>query len=132
MNILRRATTRQLIIAIVVIVALAAGSAVALAGGDGPKPPHRSLAAALHEAAAAKPVPGVTARVQFANHLVADNSLGSGSPLITGATGPISAGDGQVRLELPSSAGDHEGGFDGAKATHLHVSSGTPTAMPIG
>ena len=63
MNILRRATTRQLIIAIVVIMALAAGSAVALAGGDGPKPPHRSLAAALHEAATAKPVPGVTARV---------------------------------------------------------------------
>jgi len=131
MNILRRATTRQLIIAIVVIVALAAGSAVALAGGDGPKPPHRSLAAALHEAATARPVPGVTARVQFANHLVANNSLGSGSPLITGATGRIWAGDGKVRLELQSSAGDTEIGFDGSKATLYDVSSGTAYVMPV-
>src|SRR5437763_7527522 len=131
MNILRRATTRQLIIAIVVIVALAAGSAVALAGGDGPKPPHRSLAVALHEAAAAKPVPGVTARVQFANHLVADNSLGSGSPLITGATGRIWAGDGKVRLELQSAAGDTEIGFDGSQATLYDVSSGTAYVMAV-
>ena len=98
MNILRRATTRQLIIAIVVIVALAAGSAVALAGGDGPKPPHRSLAAALHDAATAKPVPGVTARVQFSDHLIANGSLASGSPLITFATVRILSGDGKVRL----------------------------------
>jgi len=131
MNILRRATTRQLIIAIIVIVALAAGSAVALAGGDGPKPPHRSLAAALHEAAAARPVPGVTARVQFTNHLVANDSLGSGSPLISGATGRIWAGDGKVRLELQSSAGDTEIGFDGSKATLYDVSSGTAYVMPI-
>ncbi|HXD71095.1 MAG TPA: hypothetical protein VN615_14620 [Gaiellales bacterium] len=131
MNILRRATTRQLIIAIVVIVALAAGSAVALAGGDGPKPPHRSLAAALHEAATARPVPGVTARVQFANHLVANDSLGAGSPLITGATGRIWAGDGKVRLELQSSAGDTEIGFDGARATLYDVSSGTAYVMPV-
>jgi len=131
MNILRRATTRQLVIAIVVLVALAAGSAVALAGGDGPKPPHRSLAAALHEAATAKPVAGVTARVQFANHLVANNSLGSGSPLITGATGRIWAGDGKVRLELQSSAGDTEIGFDGSNATLYDVSSGTAYVMPV-
>src|SRR6185312_11666771 len=131
MNILRRATTRQLVIAIVVLVALAAGSAVALAGGDGPKPPHRSLAAALHEAATARPVPGVTARVQFANHLVANDSLGAGSPLITGATGRIWAGDGKVRLELQSSAGDTEIGFDGARATLYDVSSGTAYVMPV-
>ena len=131
MNILRRATTRQLIIAIVVIVALAAGSAVALAGGDGPKPPHRSLAAALHEAATARPVAGVTARVQFSNHLIANGSLASSSPLITGATGRIWAGDGKVRLELQSSAGDTEIGFDGSQATLYDVSSGTAYVMPV-
>src|SRR6185437_7088454 len=130
-NILRRATTRQLIIAIVVIAALAAGSAVALAGGDGPKPPHRSLAAALHQAATAKPVQGVTARVQFSDHLIANGSLASGSPLITGATGRVWAGGGKVRLELQSSAGDTEIGFDGAKATLYDVSSGTAYVMPV-
>src|SRR6476646_6216449 len=121
MNILRRASTTKLIIAIVVIVALAAGSAVALAGGDGPTPPHRSLAAAIHEAAVAKPVAGVSARVQFTDHLVANNSLGSGSPLITGATGRIWAGDGKVRLELQSSAGDTEIGCDRSSAPHSHA-----------
>jgi hypothetical protein len=131
MNILRRASTRQLIIAIVAVVALAAGSAVALAGGGGPKPPHRSLAAALHDAATAKPVAGVTARVQFANHLIANNSLGSGSPLIAGATGRVWAGDGKVRLELQSSAGDTEIGIDGTQATLYDVSSGTAYVMPI-
>jgi hypothetical protein len=131
MNILRRASTRQLIIAIVVIVAVAGGSAVALAGGDAPKPPHRSLAAAIHEAAAARPVDGVTARVQFTDHLVANGSLGSSSPLITGATGRVWAGDGKVRLELQSSAGDTEIGIDGKTATLYDVSSGTAYVMPI-
>src|SRR2546421_85676 len=80
MNILRRATTRQLIIAIVVIVALAAGSAVALAGGDGPKPPHRSLAAALHHAAAAQDqaVPSV-AHIQRAFAKIAQHADLSGA-----------------------------------------------------
>ena len=131
MNILRRASTTKLIIAIVVIVALAAGGAVALAGGDGPTPPHRSLAAAIHEAAVAKPVAGVTARVQFTDHLIANNSLASGSPLITGATGRVWAGDGKVRLELQSSAGDTEIGIDGTRATLYDVSSGTAYVMPI-
>jgi hypothetical protein len=89
MNILRRASTRQLIIGIVAIVVIAGGSAVAFAGGGGPKPQHRSLASALHVAAAAKPVQGVTARVQFTDHLVASSALGSSSPLISGATGRI-------------------------------------------
>ena len=131
MNILRRASTRQLMIAIVVIAAVAAGSAVALARGGGPTPPHRSLAAALHDAAAGKPVQGVTARVQFTDHLVANDSLGSGSPLITGATGRIWAGDGRLRLELQSSAGDTEIGFDGKAVTLYDVSSGTAYVMPI-
>jgi hypothetical protein len=131
MNILRRASTRQIMITILVIAAVAAGSAVALARGGGPTPPHRSLAAALHDAAAGKPVQGVTARVQFTDHLVANDSLGSGSPLITGASGRVWAGDGRLRLELQSSAGDTEIGFDGRTATLYDVSSGTAYVMPI-
>jgi hypothetical protein len=131
MNILRRATTRQLIIGIVAIVVVAGGGAVAFAGGGGPKPPHRSLASALHLAASAKPVQGVTARVQFTDHLVASDSLGSGSPLITGATGRIWAGDGKLRLELQSSAGDTEIGFDGKLLTVYDVSSGTAYTLQV-
>jgi hypothetical protein len=131
MNILRRASTRQIVIAIVVIAAVAAGSAVALARGGGPTPPHRSLAVALHDAAAGKPVQGVTARVQFTDHLVANDSLGSGSPLISGATGRVWAGDGRLRLELQSSAGDTELAFDGKTVTLYDVSTGTAYAMPV-
>jgi hypothetical protein len=131
MNILRRASTRQLIIAIIAVIVIAAGSAVAFAGGGGPKPPHSSLAAALHRAALAKPVQGVSARVQFTDHLIPSASLGSSSPLITGATGRIWAGQGKVRLELQSSAGDTEIGFDGSTITVYDVSSGTAYTMAV-
>ena len=112
MNIFRRASTRQLLIATVAVIVVAAGGAVAFAGGSGPKPPPRSLAAAIHQAALATPVQGVTARVQFTDHLIPSGSLGSGSPLITGATGRVWAGNGKLRLELQSSAGDTEIFFD--------------------
>jgi hypothetical protein len=131
MNILRRASTRQLLIAIVAVIVIAAGSAVAFAGGGGPKPPHRSLAVALHRAATAKPIQGVTARVQFTDHLIPSGSLGSSSPLITGATGRIWAGHGKLRVELQSSAGDTEMGFDGAKVTVYDVSSDTAYVLRL-
>jgi outer membrane lipoprotein-sorting protein len=131
MNILRRASTRQLLIAIVAVVVIAAGSAVALAGGSGPTPPHRSLADALHRAVTAKPVQGVTARVRFSDHLIPSGGLSSSSPLITGATGRVWAGGGKVRIELQSSAGDTEIGFDGSTVTLYDVASGTAYTMAV-
>jgi hypothetical protein len=131
MNILRRASTRQLLIAILALVVVAAGSAVALAGGGGPKPPHRSLADALHRAVVARPVQGVTARVKFSDNLIPSGSLGSSSPLITGATGRVWAGGGKARIELQSSAGDTEIGFDGSKVTLYDVASGTAYTLAV-
>ncbi len=131
MNILRRASTRQLLIAIIAVVVIAAGSAVAFAGGGGPRPPHRSLADALHRAALAKPVQGVTARVQFTDHLIPSGSLASSSPLISGATGRIWAGGGKLRIELQSSVGDTEIGFDGARIVLYDVASGTAYTMAL-
>jgi hypothetical protein len=131
MNILRRASTRQLIIGVLAIVVIAGGGAVAFAGGGGPKPPHRSLASAIHTAASAKPVQGVTARVKFTDHLVASGTLGTSSPLITGATGRIWVGAGKLRLELQSSAGDTEIGFDGSLLTVYDVSSGTAYTLRV-
>src|SRR6478609_1364425 len=131
MNIFRRASTRQLLIATVAVIVVAAGSAVAFAGGSGPKPPPRSLAAAIHQAALATPVQGVTARVQFTDHLIPSGSLGTSSPLITGATGRIWAGQSKVRLELQSSAGDTEIGFDGSRVTVYDVSKGTAYTLEV-
>ena len=120
MNILRRASTRQLLIAI-----------VAVDRGRRPAAPSRSRAAAAPSRPTArwqrrsttprpaKPVQGVTARVQFTDHLIPSGSLGSSSPLITGATGRVWAGSGKLRLELQSSAGDTEIGFDGSKVDGL-------------
>ncbi len=131
MNILRRASTRQLLIATVAVIVVAAGSAVAFAGGSGPKPPPRSLAAAIHQAALAKPVQGVTARVQFTDHLIPSGALGSGSPLITGATGRVWAGNGKLRLELQSSAGDTEIFFNGSRVTVYDVAKGTAYTLAV-
>ncbi len=131
MNILRRASTRQLVIGIVALVVIAGGGAVAFAGSGGPKPPHKSLASALHLAASAKPVQGVTARVQFTDHLIASGSLASSSPLITGATGRIWVGGGKLRLELQSSSGDTEIGFDGRRVTVYDVSSATAYTLRL-
>jgi hypothetical protein len=131
MNILRRASTRQLIIGILAIVVIAGGGAVAFAGGGGPKPSHRSLASAIRVAASAKPVQGVTARVKFTDHLVASDTLGTSSPLITGATGRIWVGAGRLRLELQSSAGDTEIGFDGNVLTAYDVASGTAYTLRV-
>src|SRR6476659_5538993 len=114
MNIFRRASTRQLLIATVAVIVVAAGSAVAFAGGSGPKPPPRSLAAAIHQAALAKPMQGVTARVQFTDHLIHSGSLGSVSPLITGATGRIWAGNGKLRLFFFNDTATTEIFFDGS------------------
>jgi hypothetical protein len=131
MNILRRATQRQLIAGLIAVIVIAAGSAVALAGGGGPKPPPRSLAEALRSAATASHVQGVSARVKFTDNLISSGTLGTSSPLLTGATGRIWAGDGKVRLELQSSAGDTEIGYDGTKVTVYDVASGTAYTLPV-
>lgn len=70
MNILRRATTRQVVAGLIAPAVIAGGSAAALAGGRGPEPPHLSLAAALHRAAESRLVQGVAARVKLANNLL--------------------------------------------------------------
>ena len=78
MNLLRRTSTRRLLIAILAIGAIATASVAAFARDSGPKPPPRSLAAALHQAANVHPVQGVTARVQFSDRMLPSGSLGSG------------------------------------------------------
>src|SRR4051812_10913043 len=113
----RLSTSRLLVLVLATCAALAACTALALAalGGSGPKPPEKPLAQALHEAATAPAVQGVTARIEFTNRLIDSSALTRGSnALLSGATGRLwASGDGRLRLELQSSQGDAQVVSDG-------------------
>ena len=53
---------------------------------------------------------GVTARIQFTNHLIDGGSVQGADPLLTGATGRLwASSDGRVRLELQSDPSSNGG-----------------------
>jgi outer membrane lipoprotein-sorting protein len=119
---LRRLPTSRLVLLVALACAvLGAGTALAAGalGGSGPKPPAKPLAVALHDALAAKPVAGVTARITFANRLIDGSGVGAGrAPLVAGAEGRLwAAPDGRFRLELQSDAGDAQITGDGRTVT---------------
>ena len=92
MSYLRRISTRRLLAALVGCVLAAGVSAAAIAlaaGGGGPTPPPKPLADALHDALAAPAPAGVTARIEFTNHLIDAASLQGADPLLTGAKGRL-------------------------------------------
>jgi outer membrane lipoprotein-sorting protein len=108
---LRTISSRRLAAIVAIVAALVAGAGIAQAalGGDGPKPDPKPLDQAIHDALNAKPVAGITARIEFTNGLLPSGSLpaGQGSPLAAGAKGRLwMTGDGRLRLELQSEAGD--------------------------
>ncbi len=125
MNLLRRLPLSRLLLLCGLIVAIGvSATALAIAVGGGPTPPPKPLAEAVHDALAAPPVAGVSARIQLTDHLLeganlADGSGGEGSqlasnPLISGASGRLWIGaDGRVRLELQSEKGDTQILYDG-------------------
>jgi outer membrane lipoprotein-sorting protein len=107
---LRRISTRRLLVLCAVTAVVAIGvAAVAMAmSGGGPKPAPKPLADAVHDALGAPAVPGVSARIQFTNHLVDASSIEGTDPLLAGASGRLWAspeGGGKLRLELQSEAG---------------------------
>ena len=129
MNFFRRtALPRLLTLTAVVLVAVAGATALAAGLGTGPVPPARSLAQALHSAAAAPAVRGVTAQVSFTNHLVDGASLtGASNPLLSGAKGRLWIGtDGRLRLELQSDfSGDSQIVYDGRYVSYYDPASRT-------
>jgi outer membrane lipoprotein-sorting protein len=88
---------------------MAGAGALALAAtGGGPKPAPAPLPVAAHDALTAPEVSGVSARIQFTNHLIAGSSIQGADPILSGASGRLWATpDGKVRLELQASG--HEG-----------------------
>ena len=108
MKYLRRISTRRLLaICTGVVTEGIATAALALATtGGGPTPPPKGLPAAIHDALAAPPVQGISARVQFTNDLIASSSVQGSDPLLTGGSGRLWASpDGRLRLELQSDGG---------------------------
>lgn len=141
MNILRRLPLPRLLLACALAVAIGvSATALASALDDGPTPPPKPLAQAIHDALLAgrsASVQGVSANIQFTDHLLEGANLASGgggsaggassqqgegggageltsSPLVTGASGRLwVAKDGELRLELQSERGDTEILWDG-------------------
>jgi hypothetical protein len=135
-NFLRRVPLSRLLLLCAVVVAVGVGaSALAAALGAGPTPPPKPLADAVHDALTAPKVEGVSARVQFTNHLLEGSNLVGGggeasqlasSPLLSGATGRLWIGsDGGARLELQSEKGDTQILWDGHTASLYDASTNT-------
>ena len=106
---LRTAPTRRLLTVIAgVLAVIAAGTTIAVAAaGNGPVPPPSPLAQAIHGALAAPSVQGISADIQFTNHLIGSTELQGSDPLLTGATGRVwISNDHRFRLELQGSGGD--------------------------
>jgi outer membrane lipoprotein-sorting protein len=125
---LRRLPLPRLLLLCTVALAVGVGaSALASALGAGPKPPPKPLAQAVHDALLASAPAGVSARIQYTDHLLEGASLAAGdgaggalasSPLLAGATGRLwIAKDGRVRVELQSEKGDTEILYDGHELT---------------
>src|SRR5438045_1458472 len=112
MKFLRTVSTRRLVAVIAGLLAVAAAdTAIAVAAsGNGPVPPREPLAKAVHQALAAQPVEGITARISFTNHLIDATNIQGSDPILQGATGrlwlSLAPGHRQVRLELQGDNGD--------------------------
>ena len=116
---LRTASSRRLLAIVAVLVAVVAGAGIAQAALSGAtKPAPKPLDRAILDAVNAPPVEGVTARVEFTNHLLPSGSLprDTASPTLTGASGRLwLANDGRLRIELQSSNGDAQIVSDGKR-----------------
>ncbi len=106
---LRTAPTRRLLTVIAgVLVVIAAGATIAVAAaGNGPVPPPSPLAQAIHNALAAPSVQGISADIQFTNHLIGSTEIQGSDPLLNGASGRVwLSNDHRFRLELQGTNGD--------------------------
>ncbi|MFL5905990.1 MAG: LolA family protein, partial [Solirubrobacterales bacterium] len=104
---LRRISTRHMLALWAAVVGIGAGgTALALAAtGGAPTPPPKDLPVAIHDALTVPKVDGVTARIQFTNHLINNSDVQGGSPILNGASGRLwASSDGRVRLELQADA----------------------------
>jgi outer membrane lipoprotein-sorting protein len=126
---LRTASSPHLLAVVAVLVAVVAGAGIAQAALNGAtKPAPKALDRAILDAANARPVEGVTARIEFTNNMIPSGSLprDTASPALTGATGRLwLSDDGRLRLELQSSNGDAQLVADGKRFLFYDAASKT-------
>jgi hypothetical protein len=110
MRFLRTVPTRRLVALLSgLVIAAGGGTAIALAAaGGGPVPRAKKLAAAIHQALAAKGVAGVSADITFTNNLISSSDLQGSDPLLTGGQGRLWITRERGRIELQSDNGDAE------------------------
>jgi outer membrane lipoprotein-sorting protein len=135
MRFLRTASTPRLLtlLAVTVALVLSAGFAQAALNGSA-EPEPKPLDRAILDAVNAPPVEGVSARITFTNGLLPSGSLpnGGASPLAAGAEGRLwLAGDGRVRLELQSDAGDAQIVASDDRVTIYDSASETAYVLPV-
>jgi hypothetical protein len=110
MRFLRTVSTQRLLAIVAgLTLAVAGGTAIAVAASNGgPVPPRESLAKALHQAASAPAVRGITARIKFTNNLIDSTDIQGSDPILNGASGRLwlSTTSHQMRLELQGQNGD--------------------------
>jgi outer membrane lipoprotein-sorting protein len=110
MRFLRTVSTQRLLAIVAgLIIAAAGGTAIAVAAsGGGAVPPRESLAKALHQAAAAPAVSGISARIKFTNNLIDSTNIQGSDPILNGASGRLwlSTTGHRMRLELQGESGD--------------------------
>ena len=122
MKYLRRISTRRLLALCAATVAFGVGAvALAMAAtGGGPKPPAEPLPVAVHDALTAPTVQGVSARIQFTNHLINGSNVQGADPILSGASGRLwASSDGHLRLELQADSNS-----EGATSDSQVVSDG--------
>jgi hypothetical protein len=110
MRYLRTVSTQRLLAILAgLIIAVAGGTAIAVAASSGgPVPPRESLAQALHQAATAPAVTGISARIQFTNNLIGSTELQGTDPILSGASGRlwVDTTGNRLHLELQGQNGD--------------------------
>jgi hypothetical protein len=115
-NLFRRLSTLRLLAlcASVVVLGLVIAAVAAAVGDDAEPPPPKPLAVAIHDAASARPVEGVTARIELTNNLVEANGFHGISPLVAGGEGRLWwSREGSLRIELQGGDGDAQLVLDG-------------------
>jgi hypothetical protein len=133
-NFLRTTSTRRLIAGAAITTAVVIGgvAVAAASGGGGTPPPPKALDVAVHDAlTTTKPV-GITARIHFTNNLISGGVLSTSSPLLAGASGRLWVGDGRVRLELQSDAGDAQIGIANGQLSVYDASTNTMYHADLG
>jgi outer membrane lipoprotein-sorting protein len=128
MKFLRTVSTQRLLAIVAgLIIAVAGGTAIAVAAsGNGSTPPRESLAQALHQAASAREVQGISARIKFTNNLISSSDLQGSDPILNGASGRLwVSNDGRMRLELQGQNGDAQVELNNGKFSIYDPTSNT-------